>query len=108
MSKSGWTSMYMYIVGTPSNIVALCAAMLRQNLAGIEAGMQHELEAVHHRGVEDDVAVDVRARQGGDDDVRARLQVELSGHRHIQDNGAVRLHRALGMAGRAGRVADGR
>jgi hypothetical protein len=27
-SNSGWTSMYMYMVGTPSNIVALCAAML--------------------------------------------------------------------------------
>ncbi len=27
-SKSGWTSMYMYIVGTPSNIVALWVSML--------------------------------------------------------------------------------
>ncbi len=37
-SKSGWTSMYMYIVGTPSNIVALCDWMLVRTSPGSKRG----------------------------------------------------------------------
>jgi len=73
----------------------------RQNLAGVEAGIQHELEAVHHRAVEDDVAIDVGAGQRRDDSVERRLQMQLSGHGAVEDDGPVRLHRPLGMAGRA-------
>ena len=54
--------MYMYIVGTPSNIVARCVSMLDEHLGRIEARMQHQRQPVHEGAVEDDVAVDVRAR----------------------------------------------
>ena len=61
--------MYMYIVGTPSNMVALCVWMLVRHLDGVEARVQDELQAIEHRAVEHDVAVDMRARQRADDNI---------------------------------------
>ena len=46
-----------------------------QHFGGIETRMQHERETEHHRAVEDDIAVDVRAGQCGDDRVSGRLGV---------------------------------
>ena len=39
--------MYMYIVGTPSNIVARWVSMLASISPRIEARMQHERQPVH-------------------------------------------------------------
>ena len=79
-----------------------------EDLARVEARMQDELEPVHHRPVEDDVAVDMRAGQRRDDGFERRLQMQLRGHGGVEDDGAMGLHRAFRMAGRAGRIADGR
>ena len=82
--------------------------MLDEHLDRIEARMQHERQSVHERAVEDDVAVDVRARERRHDRVELRLQVHLRGHGAVQHHRAVGLHRALGVARRPRRVADGR
>ena len=100
--------MYMYMVGTASNMVARCGLDAREHLARIETRMQHQRQSVHERAVEDDVAVDVRARERRHDGVELRLQVHLSGQGTVEHDRTVGLHRALGVAGRTRRVADGR
>ncbi len=69
--SSGKFRSFMNIVGTPSNIVARCSLRWRCSAVGlVEARQQHELHAAGDRCVHHDVAVDVRARQCRDDDVR--------------------------------------
>ena len=96
----------MNIVGTPSNIVARCSAMACERGGLVEARQQHELHAARDGRIHDDVAVDVRARQRRDDDVRLRASMHQRGHRGVEQDRSVAEHRALRTSRRAGRVAD--
>ena len=80
----------------------------REHLDRIETRMQHERQSVHEGAVEDDVAVDVRARERRHDRIELRLQVHLRGEGAVEHDRTVGLHGALGVARRPRRVADGR
>ena len=107
LSNPGSASIIVYIVGTPSNIVARCSSIKPRAVLGVEALHQHDGPAAHERAVDNDVAIHVWGGQGGDDDVARGTYVHCRGESTVQIHRKMRLHCSLRVARRARRVPDG-
>ena len=74
---------------------------------GVETREEHESAAGHEGAVQDDITVDVRARQSRDYGVSRRSNMHVGRHGRVDHHRLMSLHGSLGIPGRARGVTNG-